>query len=88
MAARPAGLIAGIACGVGAALMWAVGFVAARHGIAIGLSPFDITFHRYVWAGFAFLPSVLSPRRARPQRRRLGSRRRRWRCSAARASRW
>jgi drug/metabolite transporter (DMT)-like permease len=60
MAARPAGLIAGIACGVGAALMWAVGFVAARHGIAIGLSPFDITFHRYVWAGFAFLPSVLA----------------------------
>jgi drug/metabolite transporter (DMT)-like permease len=59
MAARPAGLVAGIACGVGAAIMWACGFGAARHGIAIGLSPFDIAFHRYVWAGFAFLPSVL-----------------------------
>jgi drug/metabolite transporter (DMT)-like permease len=60
MAARPAGLVAGIACGVGAALMWAAGFVAAQHGIAIGLTPFDLMFHRYVWAGFAFLPSVVS----------------------------
>src|SRR5271155_5805107 len=59
MAARPAGLVAGIACGVGAAMMWAGGFVTARHGIAVGLSPFDIAFHRYVWAGLAFLPSVL-----------------------------
>jgi drug/metabolite transporter (DMT)-like permease len=60
MAARPAGLVAGVACGVGAAIFWAGGFAAARHGIAVGLSPFDIAFHRYVWAGFAFLPSVLS----------------------------
>jgi drug/metabolite transporter (DMT)-like permease len=60
MAARPAGLVAGIACGVGAALMWAGGFVAAQHGIAVGLTPFDLMFHRYVWAGFAFLPSVVS----------------------------
>jgi drug/metabolite transporter (DMT)-like permease len=60
MAARPAGLVAGIACGVGAAIFWAGGLAAARHGAAIGLSPFDIAFHRYVWAGFAFLPSVLS----------------------------
>jgi drug/metabolite transporter (DMT)-like permease len=60
MAARPAGLVAGIACGVGAALMWAGGFVAAQHGIKIGLTPFDIMFHRYAWAGFAFLPSVVS----------------------------
>jgi drug/metabolite transporter (DMT)-like permease len=60
MAARPAGLVAGIACGVGAAIFWAGGLAAARHGVAIGLSPFDIAFHRYVWAGFAFLPSVLS----------------------------
>jgi drug/metabolite transporter (DMT)-like permease len=60
MAACPAGLVAGIACGVGAALMWAAGFVAAQHGIAIGLTPFDLMFHRYVWAGFAFLPSVVS----------------------------
>jgi drug/metabolite transporter (DMT)-like permease len=59
MAEPPAGLAAGIACGVGAAVFWACGFAAARHGIAVGLSPFDIAFHRYVWAGFAFLPSVL-----------------------------
>jgi drug/metabolite transporter (DMT)-like permease len=51
--------IIGIACGVGAALFWAGGFTAARHGIAVGLSPFDIAFHRYVWAGLVFLPSVL-----------------------------
>jgi drug/metabolite transporter (DMT)-like permease len=60
MAARPAGVVAGIACGVGAALMWAGGFVAAQHGIKIGLTPFDLMLHRYVWAGFAFLPSVVS----------------------------
>jgi hypothetical protein len=28
--------IAGLACGAGAALFWAIGFVAARHGIAAG----------------------------------------------------
>jgi len=49
-------LAIGAACGAGAALCWAAGFVAARHGIAIGLSPSDITLHRNVWAGLAFLP--------------------------------
>jgi len=49
---------AGIACGVGAALFWAAGFVAARRGIAIGFSPADIVFHRFVWAGLVFLPFV------------------------------
>jgi drug/metabolite transporter (DMT)-like permease len=57
---RDHALVTGIACGVGAAIMWAGGFAAAQHGIAVGLSPFDIAFHRYVWAGFVFLPSVLS----------------------------
>jgi drug/metabolite transporter (DMT)-like permease len=52
-------VLVGIACGVGAAVFWACGFVAARHAIAIGLTPFDLAFHRYVWAGFFFLPSVL-----------------------------
>jgi drug/metabolite transporter (DMT)-like permease len=52
-------VLAGIACGVGAAICWAGGFTAARHGITIGLSPFDIAFHRYAWAGLAFLPNVL-----------------------------
>ncbi len=52
-------LILGVACGVGAATFWACGLVAARHGIAAGLSPFDIAFHRYAWAGLVFLPGVL-----------------------------
>jgi drug/metabolite transporter (DMT)-like permease len=52
----------GIACGAGAALSWAVGFVAARHGIGVGLSPEDLAFHRYVWAGLAFLPIALRNR--------------------------
>jgi drug/metabolite transporter (DMT)-like permease len=52
-------VIVGISCGVGAAIFWACGFTAARHGIAIGLSPFDIAFHRYVWAGLVFVPGVL-----------------------------
>jgi drug/metabolite transporter (DMT)-like permease len=49
---------AGIACGAGAALFWAAGFAAARHGIAVGFSPADLAFHRYVWIGLAFLPWV------------------------------
>jgi drug/metabolite transporter (DMT)-like permease len=52
-------IILGVACGAGAATFWACGLVAARHGIAVGLSPFDIALHRYVWAGFVFLPGVL-----------------------------
>src|SRR5712691_10029055 len=56
--ARLPGTAAGIACGAGAALLWAAGFVAARHGIAIGFSPADIAFHRFVWAGLVFLPLV------------------------------
>ncbi len=52
----PPATAAGIACGAGAALFWAAGFVAARHGIAIGFSPADIAFHRFVWAGLVFLP--------------------------------
>jgi drug/metabolite transporter (DMT)-like permease len=50
----------GIGCGTGAALFWAAGFVAARHGIAIGLSPADIALHRYLWSGLAILPFVLA----------------------------
>jgi drug/metabolite transporter (DMT)-like permease len=46
----------GIACGAGAALLWAAGFVTAKHGIEIGFTPADITFHRCFWAGLFFLP--------------------------------
>ena len=49
----------GIACGVGAALCWATGFVTARHGIAIGFTPADLAFHRYVWVGLVFLPFLV-----------------------------
>jgi drug/metabolite transporter (DMT)-like permease len=51
-----AATIVGGACGIGAALFWAVGFVAARHGIAAGFAPPDIVLHRFVWVGLAFLP--------------------------------
>ena len=57
-APRPPSAAAGIACGAGAALFWAMGFVAARHGISAGFSPADIALHRFVWAGLAFLPLV------------------------------
>lgn len=55
----PSGTVLGIACGIGAAAFWAGGFVAARHGIAAGLTPFDIAFHRFAWAGLVLLPAVL-----------------------------
>ena len=49
----------GVLCGAGAALFWAAGFVAARHGIAVGFSPADIVLHRFVWAGLLCLPLVV-----------------------------
>jgi drug/metabolite transporter (DMT)-like permease len=48
----------GLLCGIGAALCWAIGFVSARHGVLVGLSPAVIALHRFVWAGFAFLPFI------------------------------
>jgi drug/metabolite transporter (DMT)-like permease len=51
-------LAIGIACGVGAALCWAAGFVAATHGLAVGMSPADLTIHRFLWAGLVLLPLV------------------------------
>jgi drug/metabolite transporter (DMT)-like permease len=48
----------GIACGVGAALFWALGFVAARQGVTSGLSPLVIALHRFAWPGLALLPLV------------------------------
>jgi drug/metabolite transporter (DMT)-like permease len=46
----------GVLCGAGAAVFWAAGFVAARHGIDIGFTPADITFHRCFWGGLVLLP--------------------------------
>jgi len=48
----------GLLCGTGAALFWALGFVAARQGIEAGLSPFVIALDRFVWPGLALLPVV------------------------------
>ena len=63
MAANPAnvpnrfnGVAFGIVCGVGAALFWAFGFVLIRHGINIGFTPADLTFHRCFWGGLLLLP--------------------------------
>ncbi len=46
----------GVACGAGAALCWSVGFVAARHGVNVGLSPLVMALHRFVWPGLLLLP--------------------------------
>jgi drug/metabolite transporter (DMT)-like permease len=46
----------GVLCGAGAAVFWAAGFVAARHGIDAGFTPADITFHRCFWGGLVLLP--------------------------------
>jgi len=59
----PAGML-GVICGAGAALFWAAGLAAARHGIDIGFAPADLVFHRCVWAGVAFLPVVIANRGA------------------------
>jgi drug/metabolite transporter (DMT)-like permease len=56
LAATKPGLTIGVLCGAGAALFWAAGFVAIPRGLAAGLSPADIAFHRFVWAGLVFLP--------------------------------
>jgi drug/metabolite transporter (DMT)-like permease len=46
----------GVACGLATAVFWALGFVAAKHGVANGLGPAEIAFHRTVWVGFALAP--------------------------------
>jgi drug/metabolite transporter (DMT)-like permease len=49
----------GILCGVGAAVFWGTGFVATRHGIDIGFSPFDIVLHRFLWSAILLMPLFL-----------------------------
>jgi drug/metabolite transporter (DMT)-like permease len=58
-AAWPSGILIGVLCGTGAALGWAAGFVAAKHGVAIGFSPADLAFHRFFWSGLLLMPLVL-----------------------------
>jgi drug/metabolite transporter (DMT)-like permease len=48
----------GMLCGAGSALCWALGFVAARHGVLAGMSPLVLSLHRFVWPGFALLPFI------------------------------
>lgn len=55
--AKPA--LLGVASGVGAALFWALGFVATRHGLKVGFTPADLLMHRFLWSGLAFLPFVV-----------------------------
>ncbi len=50
--------VQGLLCGAGAAFCWAIGFVAVRHGVVIGLSPPVIALHRFIWPGLALLPFV------------------------------
>ncbi len=52
-------ILIGALCGVVAALGWAAGFVAAKHGIAVGFSPADLAFHRFFWTGLLLLPVAL-----------------------------
>ena len=55
--ARSSGILIGALCGTGAALGWAAGFVAAKHGVAVGFSPADLALHRFFWSGL--LPLAL-----------------------------
>jgi drug/metabolite transporter (DMT)-like permease len=57
-AIAPNAKLIAVLCGVGAAACWGVGLVTARHGIAIGLSPADLAFHRFMWSGLIMLPLV------------------------------
>jgi drug/metabolite transporter (DMT)-like permease len=50
--------VLGVLCGAGSALFWAFGFVAARHGVLVGMSLLVLSLHRFVWPGLALLPLV------------------------------
>ena len=53
------GLLIGTLCGTGSALGWAAGFVAAKHGINVGFSPYDLAFHRFFWSGLFLVPIAM-----------------------------
>jgi drug/metabolite transporter (DMT)-like permease len=54
--ARRIPIALGIACGVGAAVFWAVAFVAVRHGLDVGFAASDIVLHRFVWSAILLMP--------------------------------
>jgi len=58
-AARSSSILIGALCGVGSALGWAAGFVAAKHGVAVGFSAADLALHRFFWSGLLLMPLVL-----------------------------
>lgn len=58
-AAPKSGVLIGALCGTAAALGWAAGFVAAKHGVSIGFSPADLAFHRFYWSGLLLTPLAL-----------------------------
>ena len=58
-AAPKSGVLIGALCGTAAALGWAAGFVAAKHGVSIGFSPADLAFHRFYWSGLLLIPFAL-----------------------------
>lgn len=45
-------VLIGTLCGVAAAFCWGAGFVAAKHGVSVGMAPADLALHRFVWTGF------------------------------------
>lgn len=57
--ARFSNVLVGTLCGTLAALAWATGFVAAKHGITAGFSPSDLALHRFLWSGLLLMPLVL-----------------------------
>ena len=50
-AAAASAVLIGALCGTAAAVGWAAGFVAAKHGVTIGFSPADLAFHRFSGPG-------------------------------------
>jgi len=58
-AARSSSVLVGALCGTGAALGWAAGFVAAKHGVSVGFAPADLAFHRFYWSGLLLIPLAL-----------------------------
>jgi drug/metabolite transporter (DMT)-like permease len=57
--AARSGTLIGVLCGTGAALGWAAGFAAAKHGVNVGFSPPDIAFHRFFWSGLLLIPIAM-----------------------------
>ncbi len=58
-AAARSDIVIGVLCGIGAALGWAGGFVAAKHGVSVGFAPADLAFHRFFWSGLLLMPLAI-----------------------------